>query len=104
MNEATLRNLTDREFLNHISVATDLERMLAERLAKPDADPAEVREAYEAARKSDDEANEALEMLEEAKESLAALRDYAKSLHKALADADPGNELLDDDDKRLLNG
>ena len=102
MNESILRNLTDREFLNHIELNTDLEKMLAERLADPNADPVELEAALQAASDSDDEANELAEKLEEAEETIAELKTYGRNLHKALMEIAPDHEALSDDSHTLL--
>ena len=102
MNESFMRSLSDKELLRHANPSTELERMLLERLEAPEADPAELEAALEAASEAQDEAEELGGKLEKAEETIEALKDYAKSLHAALALVEPENELLTDDDYEML--
>lgn len=102
MNIVMLNNLTDSEFLRHIHPATELEGMLVRRLECPDADPDELEEALSELRESESAREDAEYRLERKEEDYETLKDYAKSLHKALSDIQPDNELLDDKDSELL--
>ena len=104
MNEPFLRNLTDAEFLSHVELNTDLERMLAERLREPEADAGEIEDLRGEVHEAEVRADGAEYELEEAEATLMHLRAYAKKLHAELSMARPDSELLADDDCKLLEG
>ncbi len=99
MNESMLRNLSDSEFLSHTSPVTDLEKMLAERLAESAEDlrmaQDEVRACGIAAEESGLENFDADDLADELRERLATMpAKNLKATLEALVEGFEGVEVL----------
>jgi len=102
VNTTFLRNLTDHEFLKQARPATELERMLIDRLEGADGDEGEIAALEQQAHDAEERCSEAKEDVEELENEIEGLRAYAKQLHEALSAAEPDNELLDNEDAEML--
>lgn len=86
MNEAMLRGLTDEEFLRYIQPVTQLEIMLAERLAAPQVTLKELEQLRGELSDAQFSAEEHEEAADEAKEHIKEMRSAWKALKELMED------------------